>query len=61
MAKTYEDLLKNILALPEERMKDNVVIFDGNSGEFLKVNHIIVSDSSDNGVLDKGHLVLFIN
>lgn len=57
---TYRQLLMKMQSMPDDRLDDDVTVFDGNEGEFLPVNGTEIADDECD-VLDEGHLYLTIN
>ena len=59
---TYRDLLNKLKTASEEQLgQDVTVVFP--MDEFYGINRLyeVLSDSSESGVLDAGHLVLEVN
>lgn len=63
MAITYKELRDHLNAMPEERLADNVTIFDGITGECIPAGDFGAIEKMDQqgdvgGVLDDGHFVI---
>lgn len=54
---TYRQLLKKCQQVPDNRLDDDVMVFDKESEEYRPVTHVEQA-GEENDVLDEGHLVL---
>jgi hypothetical protein len=57
-APTYRDLFNVLKSIPEDRLDDNVTIYDSAEDEYHPASSINITTEDD--VLDKGHVYISI-
>ena len=57
---TYRQLLKKMQSIPDDRLDDDVTVFNGEDEEFYPVFRVKTADDECD-VLDEGHFYLTIN
>ena len=55
---TYRELANRLSLVPQDRLDDNVTVYDESEDEYYPVQKTFITKESD--VLDKGHFVLQI-
>lgn len=57
---TYRQLLEYLKEIPEDRLNDNVTLFDHENWEYFPAGFIETAGDND-GVLDLGHMYIVFN
>jgi hypothetical protein len=57
---TYKELIEKLNKLPEERLNDNITVYDSGTDEYVGV-YDLFSPNEHAYLLDKGHVFLVMN
>jgi hypothetical protein len=58
---TYRKLIDQLSRIPNNRLDDDVTVYDRSTGEYTPVRCLDIADEDEQSVLDDGHPYLTIN